>query len=54
MEVIKNSFNSINFFRIQIFSDYQSEKEGFLCVGDIIWINYSEIDMSLIYEFKNV
>ena len=34
------NFNLTN--RISIFFDYLSEKEGYLTVGDIVWINDSE------------
>lgn len=38
---------------IQIFSDFQDEKKGFLAVCDIFWINFSEQDVfNKIYFFK--
>lgn len=33
--------------RMKIFSEYVNEKMGVLTVGDIIWINISEEDVSI-------
>lgn len=33
-------------WKINIFSEYLDERDGFLCVQDTVWINYSEQDVS--------
>jgi hypothetical protein len=31
-----------SFWKVTLFSDYLNEKEGFLSVFDVIWMNFSE------------
>ena len=44
------SLENRSFWNINIFSKYIDEKDGFLSVFDVIWINFSEQDVIKLFN----